>query len=321
MADEVSVWWGRMHGPDAARHRAAFEQWLAADPRHRDAYARLEEGWEITDEAGRSEIFQDRSLERHRPRYGLTLPRVATFAAAAAAIVLAVIFWPGARSPAPQSPQVAQLLHTTVGQVRTLDLPDGSKVTLDTDSQVRVLFGAEARRIELVRGRARFEVRADPARAFVVVAGDMSVNAPEGAFDAALQSQGVQMSAWRGTLDVRRARNGLSAAVLFRLLPGRTAFFRPELGTPPATPVAGKGSEQWVSGMLVYQSVPLSDVLADTNRYSRQHIVLGDASLGKLRVTGTFRPLPVDALAASLSAAFGLRSRANSSGDLVLERP
>ena len=73
--------------------------------------------------------------------------------------------------------------------------------------------------------------------------------------------------------------------------------------------------------MLVFHSTPLSDVLAETNRYSGKRIMLGDVSLGALRVTGTFRPVPIDALAASLAAALNLRTGAAPDGNIVLKRP
>jgi transmembrane sensor len=314
-------WWSRMHGPDAEQHRAAFERWLAADPRNRQAYQMLEGAWQEAAMAGETKFAKDRALGRHRPPFGITVPRVAALAAAAAAILLVVVLRPAAQNPVRPPVETAQLLQTALGEIRTIDLPDGSKVTLDTDSQVRVSFAAEVRRVELVRGRARFEVRADPSRMFVVEAGDRQVSAPEGSFDAALQPNGVCVSAWRGSLDIRDRGATITSAALFRLAPGQSIALPPGQGLPPRSRPAGTDTGQWPAGMLVFHSTPLSDVLAETNRYSRRRIALGDPSLGELRVTGTFRPLPVDALAASLAAAFDLRVGSDASGNIVLQQP
>lgn len=319
----ASDWWSRMRGPDAEAHQAAFEEWLAADPRNRAAYAALESAWQETAVAGETRFAEDRALERHGPPFGLTAPRVAVAAAAAAAaaVLLVIFLRPAATGPVPPPVVMAQLMQTALGEIRTIELPDGSKVTLDTDSQVKVRFAADIRRVELVRGRARFEVLADPSRIFVVDAGDRQVAASEGSFDAAVLPNRVCVSAWRGPIDIRDRGATITSAALFRLAPGQSLDLAVGEGTAPQARPAGKGTEQWPAGMLVFHSTPLSDVLAETNRYSRKRIVLGDPSLGELRVTGTFRPLPVEALAASLAAAFDLRTDAGPGGDIVLKRP
>lgn len=319
--EQAPDWWSRMHGPDAEEYRAAFEQWLAADPRNRKAYAVLEAAWQDTAVAGDTQFAENRALERHGPAFGLTMPRAAVAAAVAAAVLLVVFLWPAARDPVSQPVQTAQSMQTVLGEVRTIALPDGSRVTLDTDSQVIVRFAADVRRVELVRGRAQFEVRANPSRIFVVDAGDRQVSAPEGRFDASILPSGVCVSAWRSPIDIRNRGAAITSAVLFRLAPGQSVTFDAGQSVTPQARLAGKGTEQWPAGMLVFHSTPLSDVLAETNRYSRKRILLGDPSLGDLRVTGTFRPLPVDALAASLAAAFDLRAGANPDGNIVLKRP
>lgn len=319
--EQATDWFGRMRGPDAESHRAAFEQWLAADPRNPEAYAVLESAWQETAVSGETKFADDRALDHYGSVFGLTMPRVAVAAAAAAAVLLVVSQWPAAQSPLPQPVVVAQLMQTTLGEIRTIDLPDGSKVTLDTDSQINIRFASDVRRVVLARGRARFEVLADPSRIFVVDAGNRQVTTREGRFDAAVLPRRVFVSAWRGAVDIRDRGAAITSAVVFRLAPGQSLDFVVGESTAPQAKAVGKGSEQWPAGMLVFHSTPLSDVLAETNRYSERRIMLGDASLGALRVTGTFRPLPVDALAASLAAAFDLRTGVASDGNIVLKAP
>ncbi|QDX26881.1 DUF4880 domain-containing protein [Sphingomonas suaedae] len=319
--EQAADWFARMRGPDAEAHRAAFEQWLAADPRHPEAYAVLESAWQETAVSGETKFADDRALEQYGPVFGLIMPRVAVAAAAAAAALLVVLLWPAAQSSVSPQAAMAQPMQTALGEIRTIDLPDGSKITLDTDSQVKVSFAEDVRSVELVRGRARFEVLPDPSRTFIVDAGNRQVAAREGRFDAAVLPGRVCVSAWRGPIDIRDRGAPITSAALFRLTPGQSLDFVPGESSAPQARPADKGSEQWPAGMLVFHSTPLSDVLAETNRYSRKRILLGDPSLGALRVTGTFRPLPVDALATSLAAAFDLRTGAAPDGNIVLKRP
>lgn len=318
--EQATNWFGRMRGPDAEVHRAAFEEWLAADPHNPEAYAILESAWQETGVSGGTAYANNRALEHYGPTFGLTMPRVAVTAAAAAAVLL-VFLWPAARGPVPQPIVAPQLMQTALGEIRTIALADGSKITLDTDSQVKVSFAADARRVELARGRARFEVSADPSRIFVVDAGNREIATREGRFDATVLPRRITISAWRGPIEIRDRGTTITSAVLFSLAPGQSLDFDPGAKSAPRAKAADKGSEQWPTGMLVFHSAPLSDVLAETNRYSGKHIMLGDVSLGALRVTGTFRPVPIDALAASLAAALNLRIGAAPDGNIVLKRP
>jgi len=308
-----------MHGPDAEGLRDAFDAWRTADSRNAAEFAALEATWETAEGLGATELGRARSL-RPAPRRlaWATPPRLAFAAAAMVLIVLAVVLRPTGAGPLPV---IAEAHATSVGEIRTLKLPDGSSVTLDTDTRLEVRFDDKVRKVTLERGRARFDVRPDAKRTFVVEAGGKTISTQDSGFDVELAPLGLCLSSLRGALEVRPQAAGLSAAPEFRLDGGRALRFTP--GGAPLAPVepAGKGSDQWVAGMLVFNGAPLSGALAETNRYSRRRIVLGDPSLGALKVTGAFRPLPVDALAASLAAAFGLRVEQGPGGDLVLIRP
>src|SRR3546814_10843314 len=52
-------------------------------------------------------------------------------------------------------------LQSKLGEIREVQLPDGSRVTLDTDSLVLTKFDRDLRDVRLVRGRARFNVEKD----------------------------------------------------------------------------------------------------------------------------------------------------------------
>src|SRR3546814_16085472 len=63
------------------------------------------------------------------------------------------------------------------GERRTVRLADGTAITLNTDSAVRVGYVADRRLVRLLRGQALFEVAKDPHRPFVVQAGAKQITA------------------------------------------------------------------------------------------------------------------------------------------------
>ena len=77
---------------------------------------------------------------------------------------------------------------------------------------------------------------------------------------------------------------------------------------------------EWVSGMLEFNNTPLSDVLAEVNRYSKRHILLADPKLAVLRVTGAFKANVPAEVAENLAALFQLRVQSNPQGNWVLSR-
>ena len=89
-------------------------------------------------------------------------------------------------------PHGGSSFRTAIGAITAVPMSDGSKVTLNTDSQIHIAVTGHERRINLGRGEAFFEVAKDPNRPFVVVAGHCRVVAV-----------GTQFSVWREADEVR----------------------------------------------------------------------------------------------------------------------
>jgi transmembrane sensor len=257
--------------------------------------------------------------EPRPPFWQLPVARPA-FALTAVLLILFAGFWllrtpvekPSATVAAAGEPQ-----STRVGEIRTLKLADGTTVTLDTDSAIDVRMFGDARVVRLTRGRARFDVAHDASRPFRVEAAGRTVTARGTLFDVGFEQEGVRVTLLRGAVEVRGLAPAGGVAAVRRLAPGECFT---DVASGPRVARATMGSRQWVSGMLDFDAVPLGDVLQQTNRYSAQKIRLGDPALASLRVTGVFRPVPADQLAASLAAAFSLRVERGAKGEFVLTR-
>lgn len=318
LVSEAARWFARMQGPDRESARPEFERWLAADPAHRSAYAKAEQIWEMTAGLAHTPTGRARCLPAVKlPFWQMPGARPA-FAAMAVVLLMVAGIW-FLRSPKEAPPLVAtanQSLTTPVGEVRQVKLADGSTVTLDTDSAIAVRLSSTVRSIQLLRGRARFDVVHDAARPFLVEVAGRTVTARGTLFDVGFEPEGVRVTLIQGSVDVRGLPRGGAPAALTRLVPGQCLF---DTRSSAAVSPASRGDGLWTSGMLEFDGVALGAVLEQTNRYSLRKIVLGDPALASLRVTGAFRPLPVDQLAASLAAAFALRVEPHENS-LILSR-
>ena len=212
---------------------------------------------------------------------------------------------------------VAAPMATAVGEIHAVWLFDGMLVILDTDSAIEPIFTGSARVVRLVRGRARFDVAHDAARPFRVEADGRTIIDRGTVFDVVLGREGVKVVLLRGAVEIWDTRSRAAAAVpLARLVPGQV--FADGAGGAPLVSVAPGGGDLWVRGMLSFDGAPLEQVVAEANRYSAHKIRLGEPALAGLRVTGTFRAAPTDALAAILAATFKLRVERDAQGDFVL---
>lgn len=319
---EARRWSVRMHGDHAGAYQEEFDRWRAADPRHQAAYARLERQWSHAGLLAQTRIGQARALPAARPNWAGAPLGLAV--AAMALIVLAVGLgsWTYAPGLFGGSSVANSEIASRVGEIRTLKLPDGSRVTLDTDSRVRLAFSPAVRKIALVRGRARFEVAHDRDRPFVVYAGAGTVTARGTIFDVSLLGGRVGVTLLRGVVDVREAGNAARGhqRPAVRLSPGQYTDFSPS--EPPAPPqVAPRAENSWVSGMLSFDADRLGDALAQANRYSSAKISVADPALNDLRITGAYHVRKAAAFAHALAVSLDLKVANHSDGNIVLSRP
>jgi transmembrane sensor len=215
---------------------------------------------------------------RERARAAVRRRALLTYAAPLAAACLAVTVGAGIVYLAPGKPV---LYATRVGQASTVGLPDGSKVVLDTNSALRAwprLRGE--RRIELLRGRAHFEVAKDASRPFVVRTSRGSVTALGTKFDVRLQPQSMKVVLLEGRVRVQPAPPRARPVVMKagEQVEGGGETWR--LST--ADPAVESG---WLRGKLVIEEQPLTAVVQELNRYSSRKIRIDDPAVGRRRLS------------------------------------
>lgn len=206
---------------------------------------------------------------------------------------------------------------TGVGQTFTARLSDGSRITLDTDSQVRVRFTAGERRIDLLRGQALFEVAHNAQRPFIVAAGDTRVRATGTRFQVRKIDGDVRVTLTQGSVEVVDTD---TRSKTWRLRPGQALALKPTtIATATPSPVDIQTATSWTSGKLTFQGVPLSEAVVELNRYSQDKIVLGEGAPQATRITGVFVAGEKDDFIAAVSSLYGLSSERRANGDIELQ--
>jgi transmembrane sensor len=200
--------------------------------------------------------------------------------------------------------------QTPVGAVETVAIIDGSRVTLNTDTAIRVALSAAERRIQLDRGEAYFEVAKDPHRPFVVHAGTVSVTAVGTQFSVHRQEQDTLVIVTEGVVRVQ-AYGAASASEPQAVRAGQSARVT-EAGVLIQDEPAPRAEEQlsWRIGVLVFRDARLENAVAEFNRYNTRKILIADPALKDLRVAGSFKATSTDAFVHLLAQGFPLRVEA-----------
>ena len=287
MYDTAARWQLRLEseplGPD---DEVALSAWLAADPRHRLALAEAGIAWH-----GATQAHPDAS--RRAPT---TKPRRAPWASwaggalAAPLMLLALSFAPGwwavLRSDA----------HSAVGESRTVQLSDGSRAVLDSDSAIAIDFDAGARGIRVLRGAAWFEVRPDAARPFRVRAGDTIATAVGTAYAVDMRGDAIEVMVSHGVVAVETA-----GGAPVRVVAG--ARLRAGAMTPQALDARATAAAAWREGLISFEGEPLAAAFERLDRYLPQRVLLLDAARANAPVSAVFpladAALAIDALARS----------------------
>lgn len=297
--------------------------WLIADPRHRAAYLRLARGWERTECLARLRpadraIDPDLLAPRHARAARSRPIRPVTLLGGLAA-VLALLAW--ALLPA----SATQTYRTGSGGLARVFLSDGSAVTLNANTELRVHYTARRRSLTLLYGEAHFSVTHDTHRPFEVHARQRIVVAVGTAFDVHIEPYGaVDVTVTQGRvalLEERAAHARIGEFPLRTVSAGHDALL-----TTKAIAVERIDSTEisrrlaWEYRELSFDGQTLSRAVAEFDRYTNRKVVIDDPSIGSLQIGGSFRALDVDSFVAALGRAFGISSRVSTHGTIHLYR-
>ena len=286
-AEDEAVRWALRHplGPD---EEDALERWLALDPRHPGQLLRAMAALTAVDRAlVQADVEKgggDARFSRRRLFVGA--------GGAIAATAVGTIGW---------SILSGEQVTTRRGEIRRLPLRDGSVATINTESELRVVFGQNDRKIVLDRGEAWFQVAKDRERPFVVDAGIAQARAVGTAFSVEREDDGVRIRVTEGIVAAWAA--DASGAVTL-LQAGQQAYF-PDAASPPkvaTAPAAVERTLAWRNGEIALENETLAHAVTQFNRYNRQQLVIDDPALGEERLVGLFQiDKPAD-FAATLAA-------------------
>ena len=314
LAAEAADWVIALEDADQ-RTREAFVAWLRTSPEHIREFLAVSAIWgelpELSSQPSAEELVaaatkssnvvamrgaQRLAARRWKSRSGSIRRWPGRIAAAVLAGVAAgamLLLLPTSKDP--------DSYATMIGELYSVPLPDGSLVTLNTRSAIRIDYSSKYRDIHLGEGEALFEAVRDTSRPFRVIAGQAMIEAVGTQFNVRKVPDEVTVTVAEGEVKVSSSgpdeyltERGAGSdsppspqSVVLKI--GQQARLRSGYGKAEVADVAIEKVISWRERRLIFESLPLKQVIDEFNRYNDPPALIADKQLESLPISGVFR--------------------------------
>ncbi|MDB6012140.1 MAG: anti-FecI sigma factor, FecR [Gammaproteobacteria bacterium] len=321
--DEAARWFVELRSGDIdARGRLAFDAWVRASPEHLRAFIEIAGLWRyaadldlrgrfsiealVADVADEGNVLsmptRSGPAATSAPPPARTIPRLRRYMSFRVTAAAGVLLLVTASLVAWSLMAGRQVYATQVGEERTLRLADGSMLTLNSRSRVRVEFTKSTRTVDLLDGEALFHVAKNATRPFIVRAEGAFVRVIGTEFDVDKRSSGTVVTVVEGrvavvanSVDAGHPRGQestpdespqaviLSAGEQIKVAIGA-------LAQPVRTDITS--AVAWTRGRVILDSATLVEIADEFNRYSERKLTTEDHGERPLRLSGVFSTDP-----------------------------
>lgn len=189
--------------------------------------------------------------------------------------------------------------HSAVGEIKSLTLPDNTRLWLNTASAIDIRYSDQRREIALLAGDILIDTAAD-ARPFFVTTAQGRLQALGTRFSVAQASDTTTLTVYQHAVDA----SARYASAARRVNAGYHLRFNAD-GQGDIVPNQQNDAD-WSHGVLQADNMPLGEVVAQLSRYRHGYLACQPA-IADLRVMGTFPLTDTDMALNMLAQAFPVR--------------
>lgn len=235
---------------------------------------------------------------------------------------------------------VTDSYSTALGERKSIDLADGSKITLNTDTQLSVKMTGNRRVISLEKGEVYVNVAHEIDRPFDVIAGNGRIHDIGTSFNVYSANNITQVTVAEGKVQVIPDSKITGTLWLDHVI-SRSAFwlylnsspknnenvtlvlgeqityddqggFNSPIATNPTNIIA------WRSGRLVFDMAPLEVVLNQMQRYHNVSFQYSTEAIKQIRVSASFEIDNLPKILNTLQAAFPIKTQQFEDGQILV---
>ncbi len=331
-------WFVHMHSGNATdAEREQLNTWLSESPEHREAYQQLHVIWQ--DLGDLAETAEGHALKQSmQPASIFELPKrafdaltgflqnamvpvkayhISSIVAVSIAIVMVIFGVEDSGKP------VVNHLHTsTTGEIKSIEMADGSRIVLGAQSEIQIQINEDRRLVDLISGEAFFDVRTDAEKPFFVNVNDVSVRVVGTQFDVHKRYSSISIAVLEGSVSVaeRSTYENKTHSPGVVLTAGQQVIKPKNMDFEAVKTISDIELGAWRSGRLIYRDMALIDIITDASRYFDGVISLRASELADQKVTVTLRADQVTELPEMLSQTLPLAVREMPENRFLLER-
>lgn len=299
--------------PVSGETRAAFDAWLAKDPRHKDEFKKAQmsvaashtlqvddfPGYQPTSKVMLLRSYAMEGIDFFLDRKGWSF---GVGGLVAAGIAAAVLLSPGPTPLEPHSSPFMAAYQSEIGQLKTIALSDGTQVTLGGRSAITAEYYTDRRLVTLTQGKAYFDVVPDADRPFVVATADLTATAVGTAFDVRNNGEVFRVGVTEGQVDVDYpfvvGGKELGSTLTKSITVGQEVVATTQSGLQKPVDISTNFIAAWRDDRLVYQNVTIAELIVDLNRYSETPIEVDPnaSEILALQFGGVFPEKNIDAV-------------------------
>jgi transmembrane sensor len=343
--EEASGWFVECRAGDLDESsRREFDKWLRKSPEHVSAYLEVAAIWNegprldpspkwdaesliaqarkdpnnvVALSAGSAVLKLDESVPPAQtvasaePRRMSSRRRFFALAASVAALAISGTWaWLALSSPE---------YTTTIGEQRSIELADGSTVSMNSKSRIRIRYSKGERAVDLLDGQALFHVAKDRSRPFLVSADGMRIRAVGTQFDVYEKHEGTTVTVLEGQVAVLAPsalasttgsaevqRGDVIPLATILVSAGEQLTVTPKLAQKSDHPNIAAATA-WTQRQIIFDSATLSEVAEEFNRYNERQLMIDDAALNGLHISGVFSSTDPDSLISFLRSRSGIK--------------
>lgn len=312
--DAAADWIAKFDRGLSKSEKKTFQKWLSLTPKNTEILLEVAHLWDKINVLDRlADLFPSPSINK-KTRSNIW---VGTIAASIMMIFTSSIFIGSTFKSTGGQKQLAiesnfqKSYHTDIGESKILNLPDGSKIVLNTNTSAEIRYTPIARIIELKQGEINIDVAHNKLRPLSVIVAGKVIQAVGTAFNVEVRDDSIELIVTDGKVLVAPIQNNLDLAgelenISIEIVDSSVAISKGEKinllisGEKEGTlieekvvkvaPVEIAASLSWRTGNLIFRGESLAETMAEISRYSDVKFELDDdVDLRKIRVAGMFR--------------------------------
>ncbi len=338
--EQARTWYVRMGSELAgADDWALFTDWLEESPLHVDAYDQVElslsaitapaldqEPALVQDNAVQENTVQERAdnvvplftkpnniPENKSPDQSVAdkkRPKIvwARYAGIAALFVAALtVFYSSNFSSQPS----VQTYATNIGGQEAIVLADGTRINLNTNTQISVAMTKKSRIVTLASGEAFFDIAKDKKRPFIVNARDVRITDIGTSFSVYSTDTALTVSVVDGIVDMQ---NGDQTT---RVIKGQQAVHNRGDNNIALRAIDVESISTWRDGVLIFEDAELATIIPELNRYFETQISFSDEDVADLTFSGVLNISDQSMMLGSMEALMPIKSE-RENGQILL---